>query len=55
MKKWYKSKMLWLNVIGIAVIIIQAEYGYVISLEHQGLILGFINLLLRLITKEGLE
>lgn len=52
MKKWYKSKTLWTNAIGIAAIIIQCEYGFVINPEHEIIILGFINAILRLITKE---
>ena len=52
MKNWWKSKMLWLNIISIAVIIIQAETGYIVSPESQLLILGVINLILRIITKE---
>ena len=55
MKKWYRSKMLWTNVIGIAVIILQLEYGFVVSPEIQLAALGIINFLLRCITNEGLE
>lgn len=51
-KKWYTSKMLWTNVIGIAVIIFGAD---VVTPELSGTILGVINFLLRLITKEGLS
>ncbi len=55
MKKWIRSKTLWINLIGIAAIILQCEYGFVINAEHEFLILGGINLILRLITNEGLE
>lgn len=47
--------MLWVNIIGIAAIIIQAEIGFVISPEIELGILAAINFALRLITKEGLE
>jgi hypothetical protein len=52
MKIWLKSKMLWLNIISIAVIIIQAETGYIVSPESQVVILGVVNFVLRLITNE---
>lgn len=55
MKKWYLSKTLWINVIAIAGIILRAEYGYTITPEGEIIILGAINLLLRLITKEKLK
>lgn len=54
-KKWFRSKTLWLNVIGIAGIILQCEYGFVIDAELEFAILGGINVLLRLITNKGLE
>ena len=54
MKKWYYSRMLWINAIAIAAIILQSEVGYVLSPALQTAILGFINLVLRLITNEGL-
>lgn len=55
MKKWFKSKLLWLNIISIAVIIVQAETGYIISPEAQVIILSAVNLILRAITKEAIE
>ena len=52
-KKWYTSKTLWANAIGIVAIIIQGVTGNeVISIEYQAVILGFINMILRFITKE---
>jgi len=59
MKKWYHSKTLWTNFIGIVVIIIST----VLSNEEiaqevmtaEASILAVINLILRLITKQGLE
>jgi hypothetical protein len=51
-KKWYKSKTLWTNAIAIGAIIIESKYGYPISAEIQLLVLGWINFILRIITKE---
>lgn len=50
-KKFYTSKTLWLNVIGILAIIFGPD---IISPEIEGTILGVLNFLIRLITKEGL-
>ena len=55
MKKWIRSKTLWINLIAIAAIILQAEYGFVVSPEIELGVLGIINLVLRAITNEGLE
>ena len=52
MKKWIKSKTLWVNIISIISIIIRAEYGYVLTPEAEIALLGAINLILRIITKE---
>jgi hypothetical protein len=52
MKKWYKSKMLWVNAIAIAGIIIRSEMGYTFTPEIELMILGAINMILRVITKE---
>lgn len=51
-KKLYTSKTLWINVIGIAAIIIQQYTSYVVSPDVQVGMLGVINFALRLITKE---
>lgn len=55
MKKWIRSKTLWINIIAIVAIILQAEYGFVVSPEIEVAALGAINLILRAVTKEGLE
>ena len=58
MKKWYHSKMLYANVIGIAVILLSAFGLENISTEvvaGEAAILGVINLILRSITNQGLE
>jgi len=49
-KQWYESKMLWINVLAIVGIILQSNFGYVLSPELQVAILGIINVILRAIT-----
>ena len=51
-KKFWKSKSFWVNILAIGAIIAQSQTGYVVSPETQVTILGFINLVLRLVTKE---
>ena len=53
MKKFYASKTLWANVIGLGAIIAQIATGKeVIDPEAQMAILAAINVVLRFITKE---
>ncbi|GAG06682.1 unnamed protein product [marine sediment metagenome] len=54
MKKWIRSKTLWVNIIAVTAIILQAEYGFIVSPELELAALGVINLILRKYTKEGL-
>lgn len=58
MKKWYHSKTLYVNIIGIVVVLVTV-FGYEgVSAEIlaiEGSILAVVNLVLRLITKQGLE
>ena len=58
MKKWYRSKTIWVNIIAI-VVMVSVNLGAVeVSQEiatAEASILGVINLILRLVTKEGLE
>lgn len=58
-KKWYRSKMLWVNLIGVTAIAISVacsseEMAHEI-LASEGAILAVVNLILRLITNTGLE
>ena len=53
-KEWWKSKTLWINLIAMVVLIIQAFTGFIILLEEQAAIIIIINLILRAITGEGL-
>jgi hypothetical protein len=49
MKKWYLSKTLWVNIIAVVAIIV-GEHN--LTPDTQVAILGVVNLLLRLVTKE---
>ena len=53
-KKWLKSKTLWVNAIAAVAFFVQAQFGYVVPMEVQGIALTAINLILRAVTKEGL-
>lgn len=54
-KEWYKSKTVWINVIMLVALIAQAQAGFVVSPEEQMGILAVINLILRIITTQGLK
>ena len=54
-KRWYTSKTLWLNLLAIAALVAQREFGYVLDTEAQAVILATINLILRIVTKKGLS
>lgn len=55
MKKFWKSKTFWANLIALAALAIQIEYGFIASIELQAVALGIVNLILRKYTSEGLE
>lgn len=55
MKKWWKSKTLWANGLAGLAVVIQAATGTAwLNPELQAGALAFVNLILRLITSEGL-
>lgn len=54
-KSWYESKAIWLNAIAIVVLIAQIEWGLIIPMEVQAIILAGINFVLRLITGKPIE
>jgi hypothetical protein len=54
-KEWWKSKTLWVNVIALIAMIVQANYGFIIAPEEQIAVITIVNLILRAITKTGLE
>jgi len=53
-KQWYTSKTLWINAIGILVIIAQMQFGFIIDPAGQVGLLAALNILLRVITGESL-
>lgn len=55
MKKWYKSRQLWLNFLAAVALFSQSQFGFVVSPEMQGYLLVILNALLRLDTTEGLS
>ena len=54
MKKWIRSKTMWINLIAIAAMIIQLKFGFVVTPEIELAALGIVNLVLRTLTNEGL-
>ncbi len=53
-KPYIYSKTMWINLLAIAALILQAKYGFIISVEEQIAVLSCINLILRLLTKKQL-
>ena len=54
-KKWFHSRTLWLNAIAFAALAIQSfGTGFIIAPEEQAGILVVLNIILRVITKQGL-
>ncbi len=51
-KKWYWSKTFWVNVIAAGAMVAQMKYGFIIDPSMQSLVLTFVNLILRKITKD---
>lgn len=54
-KEWYKSKTLWLNAIAFLAVVLQMNAGIGLTAEEQVGLLAVINLVLRLITTQGLK
>ena len=53
-KKWYASKTLWMNGLAVIGIVLQGVTGKeVLPLEVQSVLLGVINVALRLVTKQA--
>ena len=53
-KKWYASKTLWVNAISVIGLIVMQFTGVEINAEATGGIIALVNIVLRVITKEGL-
>jgi hypothetical protein len=55
-KKWYTSKIIWVNMISLIAIVLQTIYDKeILNPSTQLLILSFVNMLLRIITNESIE
>jgi hypothetical protein len=52
-KSIFLSKTIWLNILAIVALILQKKFGFVLDESIQIEILGFINIALRMITKEA--
>lgn len=58
MKKWYTSRTLWINVIALTAMVVQIIGWPELAKEIvaiEGSVLAIINLVLRIITNQGLE
>jgi hypothetical protein len=56
MKKWYKSKTLWLNILAILAFIVQTLEGQAwFPPLYQVLILGVLNMIVRMITTQPID
>jgi hypothetical protein len=54
-KPWYLSRTLWVNACAALAFFVQAQFGYVVPVEWQGIALTAINIILRAITKHELS
>ena len=48
-KVWWKSKTLYINIIALLLIIVQANTGFIFPLEYQATILAILNALNRML------
>lgn len=58
MKKWYKSKMIWFNIIGIAVSAMQELLNVFTDITFTRIavfVIAFGNIWLRVLTTQGIE
>lgn len=51
-KKWYVSKTVWVNILALAGLILQSQFGFIFTPETQAFVLSLVNLGLRTVTKE---
>ncbi len=55
MKKWYHSRILWLNILALVLTVIELSTGYILAAAIQDSIVAIINIILRARTNQGLE
>ena len=53
-KRWFLSKVLWVNAIAVLALWLQLKLGFVIDAEEQVAIVAVINIILRFATKQPL-
>lgn len=54
-KKWYKSKTVYLNLVALALIVVQSSVGVeVIPVEFQTMIVAVLNMVVRCITSTNI-
>lgn len=46
-KPLYKSKIFWANIVALGVMLVQHIFGYAVSPEELGVVLGIVNIGLR--------
>ena len=52
-KVWWKSKILWINIVGIAIILTETlTQQKMITSEVSGLVLAVVNIVLRILTNQ---
>ena len=54
-KRWFHSRTLWVNFVSVVGLVVAGLSGFEITSEITGLALGGVNMILRLVTKEGLS
>ncbi len=54
MKKWYQSRILWLNILALVLTVVELSTGYVLAAAIQDSIVAIINIILRVRTNQGL-
>lgn len=54
-KKWYYSKTVWVNLLILAALLLQVQFGFVLDASQQLALLTAINIILRVVTQEEIE
>ena len=54
-KKWWKSRTIWTNIFAMVALLSLQQFGFEITPEETGGFLVVVNVILRAITKSGLE
>ena len=54
MKKWYHSRIIWLNIVALIATVVELATGQILTATIQDSIVAFINIILRARTNQGL-